>query len=273
MSQSQSFFLTGCASGIGRHLADVLIAQRHRVWATDINFDALSEHAKRQHWPDSVQTRRLDVRDAESWQEQMREAAETFGQVDVVMNIAGYLLTNWFHEAPPEEVHRNLDINAKGVIFGTQAAARVMIRQHHGHIINIASMAGLAPIAGMALYTASKYAVRGFSLAAAQELRPHGVKVTVICPDAVETPLLDPNKSRDAGAILFSSPRLLKVEDISDLILNRVLTRRPLEAYIPAHRGVLARFTDLFPASAFAIAPFFVARGRKLQARLRSAAH
>ena len=74
-----------------------------------------------------------------------------------------------------EDVHRHFDVNVKGVIFGTRAAAARMIPQGHGHVVNIASMAALAPIPGLALYSASKYAVRAFSLAAAEELRAHGV--------------------------------------------------------------------------------------------------
>jgi 3-oxoacyl-[acyl-carrier protein] reductase len=271
MNQPQTFFLTGCASGIGRRLADELVARGERVWATDINLDVLAAHAARSGWPESrVRVRRLDVRDDRAWEEMMGEAAAEFGGVDVVMNIAGYLWAAKCHETSAEEVHRSLDINAKGVIFGTQAAARQMLRQGGGHIINISSMAGLAPIPSLAVYSASKYAVRAFSLAAAQELRPHGVYVTVVCPDAVETPLIAPQRDREEGAILFSSPRLLTVDDVARLIFERVLPHKPLEAYLPTRRGLLARLSDLFPTVAFKLAPLFARRGRAHQLRLQN---
>src|SRR5205823_4569252 len=112
----------------------------------------------------------------------------------------------------------------------------------HGHIINIASMAALAPIPGISLYSASKYAVRGFSLAAAQELRAHGVYVTVVCPDAVQTPMLDAQLAHDEAAATFSGPRLLTVEEVGRAIIGQGLARRPLEIYLPPSRGWLARF-------------------------------
>jgi 3-oxoacyl-[acyl-carrier protein] reductase len=266
MKTPQTFFLTGCASGIGRHLADKLIAQGHCVFATDINFDALAEHAQKQGWPEEqVRLRRLDVRDHEAWDQAVEEAVEAFGDLDVVMNIAGYMLAGWIHEASPEDVDRHFDINTKGVIYGTQAAARRMLEQGHGQIINIASISALAPIPGISLYCAAKYAVRAFSLAAAQELRPHNVYVTVICPDAVRTPLLEPQQGLEA-ALVFSTPKLFSVEDIARVILEKALPRQPLEIVIPAHRGWLAHLTNMFPQLAFALGPFFRKRGEARQA-------
>lgn len=269
MEDSQNFFLTGCASGIGRQLAGELIARGSRVWATDINLEALARFAERQGWPEErVRVRQLDVRDAEAWDAAVREMVSEWGDVDVVVNIAGYLWADKFYETSAEDVHRTLDINTKGVIFGTQAAARVMIVRGRGHIINICSMAGLVPIPSLAVYSASKYAVRGFSLAAAQELRPHGIYVTLVCPDAVATPMTAPHRSRAEAAILFSSPRLLTTEDVAQAVIERALRRRPLEIYLPAHRGILARCTDLLPSLAFALGPFFARRGRTHQLNL-----
>src|SRR5215472_15441003 len=167
MNTTQTFVLTGCASGIGRHLTGALTLRGHRVLATDINMAALEECAHAWN-AEQVAIRALDVRDADGWDRVLKEAAARFGRVDVVMNIAGYLRSGWVHEMPPEEVQRHIDINTKGVIFGTQASARYMMAQRQGHIINIASLAALVPVSGLALYSASKYAVRAFSIAAAQ---------------------------------------------------------------------------------------------------------
>ena len=105
--------------------------------------------------------------------------------------MAGVLRVERVEDLQPESVALQLDVNTKGVILGTQAAAKVMVGQGRGHIINIASMAALAPVPGISVYSASKFAVRGFSLAAAQELEDRGVQVTVVCPDAVDTPMVD----------------------------------------------------------------------------------
>ncbi len=266
MNTHRIFFLTGAASGIGQHLADRLIAQEHYVFATDVNFQSLTAYAQANRWPeDRVRLRRLDVRDAADWEFAIEEAVEAFSRIDVLMNIAGYMLAGWAHEATPEVVDRHLDINVKGVIFGTQAAARQMIKQAGGQIINIASMSAITPIPGIAIYSASKFAVRAFSIASAIELRQHNIFVTTINPDAVSTPLLRPQKDIEAAAIVFSSPKLLTVEDVAQAILEKAIPYKPLEVNIPAHRGWLAHFTNLFPQLGFAIGDFFRKRGAAKQ--------
>ena len=118
-------------------------------------------------------------------------AEEAWGEIDVVMNIAGVIRPGEIRSIQAEDVDYHFDINVKGLIFGTRAAAQRMIPRGRGHIINVASLASMAPIPGLGLYSASKYAVRGFSLSAAEELRHHGIAVTTVCPDAVDTPMVD----------------------------------------------------------------------------------
>lgn len=270
MKQARTFLLTGCASGIGRHLADVLVARGENVLATDINLEALEAYARMRGWSDArVLLRQLDVRQASAWEALFQQAISTFGSVDVLMNIAGYLKPGWIHETNLEEVHRHFDVNAKGVVFGTQVAARHMVQQQHGHIINFASMAALVPVPGLALYSATKYAVRAFSLASAYELRPYGVFVTVVSPDAVQTPMFDLQRNYDEAVLTFSSPRPLAVEDIARVILDDVLHRKPLEVTLPRHRGWLSKFVNLFPATQSILVPLFERRARTRQARLR----
>ena len=266
-ARRRTFFLTGCASGIGRHLADRLAREGHQLMATDIREEALAEAARASAWPkERCRWRRLDVRDPHDWSAAVEEAVAAFGSIDVLMNIAGYMQSEWIRESTAETVDRHVDINLKGVIHGTRVAANQMARQGQGHIINIASLSGVAPIPGIAVYSATKFACRAFSLAAAMELRAQGIFVTAVSPDAVETPLLAPQKGVDAAAILFSSPHLLTVEEIADLILGKVLRQRPLEVQIPRHRGWLAHLTNLFPAAGFALGPFFRRVGGRRQA-------
>jgi 3-oxoacyl-[acyl-carrier protein] reductase len=266
------FLLTGCASGIGRHLAEVLLASGHHVFATDLDDDRLREHAAANlgAWPtDRAHLRRLDVTNAGAWQLIYIEAERALGRVDVLINIAGYLLPGRVGEFDPESVHRHLDVNTKGVIFGTHTAARHMLARGDGHIINIASLAALAPIPGISLYSASKYAVRAFSLAAAQELRARGVAVTVVCPDAVQTPMLDLQVDHDEAAITFSGARVLTVAEVADAIVRRVLPRRPLELHLPRSRALLARLADLLPATALWLRPLLERRGRARQQQIQ----
>lgn len=244
-------------------MANVLVERGHNVVATDVK---PIEH----DWPsDRVLVLSLDVTDAAAWERAMTAALDRFKTIDVHMNIAGYLKPGHFQDMPVQEIHRHIDINVKGVMLGTQVAARQMIKQGFGQIINIASMAGLAPIPGLAFYSASKYAVRSFSLAAAYELRPHNVFVTTICPDGVKTPMLDVQQSHEESALTFSGPRILTVQDIEYAILHQALHRKPLEIYIPLSRGFLARLGDLFPRLGFLLIPILSKRGRKRQMEYR----
>jgi 3-oxoacyl-[acyl-carrier protein] reductase len=270
MSDSKAMIVTGCASGIGRHLAEVLVARGHRLVACDIDqggLDELCEECGFQE--DAAVTHCFDVREPRQWKDVIDEAVERFGRLDVMMNVAGYLQPGFVHEVDVDQVDLHLDINAKGVIYGTRAAARQMVEQGAGHIINVGSLASLAPVPGLSLYTASKFAVRGFTLAAAQELRPHGVFVTAVLPDAVATPMLDLQADYEEAAMTFSGGRTLTVEDLEEVIVERVLTRRPLEVSLPAGRGTLARVANTIPQVSMLIGPLLRKLGLRRQEELK----
>lgn len=269
MPAPERFVLTGCASGIGRHLTGELLRQGRRVLATDVDRGALEAAAE--SWPrESLRLATLDVRRPEAWESVLDEADVAWQGFDVLFNIAGVLRPARVHEITDDDVHSQIDINVKGVVFGTRAAARRLVERGEGHIVNIASLASLAPIPGIALYSASKYAVRSFSLAAAEELHREGVAVTTVCPDAVATPMLDLQLDYDEAALTFTAPRFLSVEEISRLLLGRVLRKRPLLVSLPRHRALLARIADLFPRSQRPIATLLQSLGRRKQAAMRA---
>lgn len=270
MHAPQRFFITGCASGIGRHAADVLVAAGHTVFATDLRLDRLQEFAALRGWPrERAHCRGLDVRDAAAWESVFAEAVRLMGGVDVLLNIAGYLRPGYAVECDAEDVDRHFDINTKGVVHGTRVAARHMVLRGRGHIVNIASLAALAPVPGLALYSASKYAVRAFSVAAAQELRSSGVAVTVVCPDAVRTPMLDLQLDRPEAELTFSGSRILSPDDVVRAIIDDVLPRRPILLGLPRGRAALARVADLFPRTAQWLEPILRKIGRARQRRMR----
>ena len=268
MTDARVYLVTGCASGIGRHVATQLAKRGARAYLTDKNFGALREVAWQEGWDaERLKVRGLEVTDADAWEEVVREVTETFGRLDVLLNIAGVLRPGYLHEASPSEVDFHLDINTKGTIYGTLHAARVMTRQGAGHIVNVASLAGVIPTPGNALYCASKFAVRGFSVAAAAELREHGVYVSVICPDAVKTPMLDLQKTRREAALTFTG-RALEVEEVS-AALFRALERRPVEVLVPASRGLQFKLLGLAPGLVRRLHPTFRKQGLGAQARLK----
>lgn len=263
-------FVTGSASGIGRRLSDVLIDRGHRVSATDVAIDALRAHASARAWPaDRTLPLALDVREWAAWERAYAAAEAHLGPIDVHVNVAGYLKPGWIDRIAIDELDRHIDVNLRGAAYGTVIAARHMAPRGRGHIVNVASLAGVAPIPGIAIYSATKHAVRGLSIAAAAELAERGVAVTTICPDAVQTPMLDLQIDHDEAALTFSGSRALTVDEVVLAIVDRVLRRRPIEVAMPRGRALLARLAGLFPRLAVAVRPRLQARGRARQAAIR----
>lgn len=259
--------VTGAASGIGRHLVGVLHARGFLVVATDRDTAGLERAGAEDVWPvDRVASAALDVTEPAAWEAALDLAEERFGVVGVLLNVAGYLEPGWVDAVSDDAVHRHLDVNVKGVVFGTRAAARRMVTSGGGHVVNIGSLASLSPVPGMSLYAASKFAVRGFSLSAAFELRPRGVAVTVVMPDAVATPMLDLQRDRDESALTFSGGDALTPAAVADAVLEALRTR-PLEVTLPRSRGAIARLVNAAPGLGRALLPAFRALGRKNQAR------
>lgn len=263
---SSVVWITGCASGLGRYLVEAFYLRGYRVVATDINYDALITHAQQENWPEeSVFCAALDVTSEEAWTALLAQVEERWAQVDYLLNVAGYLKPGYAHEQTTVEVDRHLDINVKGLIFGSQRIGQHMVKRGSGQIINIASTAALAPVPGLSLYSASKYAVRAFSLAIRHELKPHGVKVSVVCPDAIQTPMLSLQESYDEAAMTFSGNKVLRVEDIELLLFDKVIPKAPAEVMIPFSRGVFAKLGNLFPGLTDRLVVVLQNKGRKAQ--------
>jgi len=269
-SRTHVGLVTGAASGIGRALVARIASEGWRVLATDVNEDALLQAFASDGWPaERVRSHVLDVTCTQSWSHALTQIAQSYGTLDVLFNVAGYLRPAYLADISGEDIQRMLEINIAGVMLGTQAAAAVMRPSGTGHIVNVSSLAGLAPIPGLSVYSATKFAVRGFSLAVAQELHAEGIAVTVVYPDAVQTPMLDSQVDHDAAALTFSGVAPLTVDEVCDAICGPVLRRRPLEWTLPRGRGAMARAAGSFPGLARVVGPMLSEKGRKRQAALR----
>ena len=253
------FIVTGAASGIGLHMVKTLVQKGHSVVATDINFSKLKDCFSNS--PDRIILEH-DITKPKDWQTVIQEALSAFGQIDYLFNVAAIIKPGFLKDNEIADVDQHIDINVKGTIYGMQMCGKQMVAQGFGHIINISSLAGVAPIYGIGLYSASKYAVRGYSLAAAQELKEHNVYVTVICPDLVKTPMLDLQLNYgDETALTFSGDKALTVKDI-EAAFTKAMQTRQMEICIPGHRGVTAKLANFFPAIAPLLKSRLVAKGR-----------
>ncbi len=261
-----NIFITGASGGLGKHLAEKAYSLGHNIFLTDINEAALKNFVSQ--WKgekERVLWSKLDVSSASDWKKTMGLVFKKWGRLDILMNVAGYLLPGYIYDVSPKDIDRHIDINSKGLMYGTREASIRMISQGSGHIINIASLAGVAPIPGISLYSTSKFAVRGFSLAVAQELRPKNVFVSVVCPDAIKTPMLDLQKDYEEAAMTFSGNAFLTTEDVARVIFEKVIPHKPLEVLIPGSRGFLAKIGSFFPAMNLLLGPSLKSKGRKKQ--------
>lgn len=246
----QTIVISGAGGALGTAAVQILLGRGHQVFATDIDMASLTATAKRLCWDTKrLNLRELDVTSAEAWETLMVEITAK-GGLDLAIQCAGYIQGAPFWEQSATEATRHLEVNALGVYLGTASAARVMVAQRRGHIMNVASMAGLMPSPGFAYYAGSKYAVRGFSLAAADELAEHGVAVTVVCPATIDTPMY--SAQRDYYAKLqgrLASPPMAMDDVVAAMLHSDVLEGRPREVHIPALKGAVARGADLFPTA------------------------
>jgi len=248
MDPEKAIIITGCASGIGRYVAENLYREGHCLALTDVNEKGLQEAAQQVGWaPEKAIMKTMDVTKKADWEEVIQATLERWNRIDVLMNFAGVIRPGFIHETDFEMIDYHIDINLKGTIYGTKLVSEQMVRQKQGHIINIASMAGISPVAGANLYCTSKFGVRGFTLSIAQELREHNVAVTVVCPDLVDTPMLTLQLDYPESAIVFSGSRHLTVEEIGQVILEHGLKKRRLEIVYPTSRGLLAKLASFQP--------------------------
>lgn len=233
--------VSGAAGGIGQELVSRLSSAGATVVATDVDEVALRKVGGMAR----VEAVVCDVRKSDDWEKVFAYAAR-LGSIYALINAVGVLKPGYIDTVSAKDIDFHIDINVKGVMLGSAIAAREFKRQGTGHIINIASLAGVAPIPGIGLYSASKFAVRGFTLALAAELADAGVYVTVVCPDAVKTPMLDLQKDYPEAALTFSGSSPLTAADVAGAIVA-VIGKNEAEITLPIWRGVMAKAASALP--------------------------
>ncbi len=181
--------VTGAGRGIGRALAMAMAARGARVVVTDIDGDS-AQRVARECGP-AAMARTLDVRDAAGVQAVVDETVREHGRIDFMFNNAGIGMGGEADEIPLAAWDVLIDVNVRGVVHGVKAAYPHMVRQGSGHIVNTASIAGLGGVPLLAPYSMTKHAVVGLSTSLRHEAVARGVRVSVLCPGGVDTPLLD----------------------------------------------------------------------------------
>jgi len=185
----QGAVVTGAARGIGLGIAGELLRAGARVMLADIDAEAVRDAAI--SLGDGACPEAVDVTDPASVAALLRAAERQLRRVSVLVNNAGVLSVARVLEMSVQEWDRVMAVNARGVFLCSQAFARHMVEHGGGAIVNIASIAGKRGDPTLAHYSASKFAVIGFTQSLAMELAKHGVRVNAICPGTVATPMLE----------------------------------------------------------------------------------
>jgi short-subunit dehydrogenase len=184
--------VTGAASGIGKALCEELASRGAKVVATDINEEMLqSTVASIKGASHPVKAQKQDVTDYEVFKKLIDDTVAREGRLDYIFNNAGIALLGEVRDTTIEHWRKVLDINLNGVIYGSLLAYQQMVKQGSGHIVNLASVEGLMPFPTTVSYVTSKFGVMGLSEGMWVEGKDLGVKVSVVCPGFVSTPIFD----------------------------------------------------------------------------------
>jgi len=181
----KTWFITGASRGFGRIWAEAALRRGDRVAATARKLEDVADLKER--FQDAVLAMALDVTDAKQVQQVVQQAHQHFGGLDVLVNNAGTSLFAATEEASDEQIHALFDANYLGMVRVLRAALPLLRKQGHGHILGVSSGLGITTLPLLGFYCATKWAVEALHESLAQEVKPFGIKVTLVEPGAYAT--------------------------------------------------------------------------------------
>jgi NADP-dependent 3-hydroxy acid dehydrogenase YdfG len=224
--KGKTIAITGAARGIGFATARALLARGARVVIGDRDLATLEAAVGRLSELGLAWGHPLDVTDPESFATFLDEArSDGDGHVDVLINNAGVMPIGRFLAQTDKAIRTSVEVNFCGVLTGCRLVLPEMVRRRSGHIVNIASLAGVMAVPGQVVYAGTKFAVVGFSTALADEFAPHGVEVTVVMPPFTNTELI-------SGTHGTAANNAVEPEDIAAAIV-KVLDRPKTHVSVP----------------------------------------
>ena len=213
--------ITGGARGMGKSHVRHFVAEGARVVFGDV-LDDRGQHVAEGLGPDTCRYIHQDVTSETDWAAAVALTVETFGKLDVLVNNAGVLKIATIADMPLADFRRILEVNTVGQWLGMKSVIAPMKAAGHGSIVNISSIEGFTGAAGLSAYSASKFAVRGMTKAAARELGQFGIRVNSVHPGAVLTQMMfdQADSGKDGEAFLKAMPlgRFAESVEISRLV-------------------------------------------------------
>ncbi|MDT5247436.1 MAG: hypothetical protein QOJ28_70 [Mycobacterium sp.] len=226
--RGRTIAITGAARGIGHATAKALLARGARVVIGDRDVTVLESAVTELSKFGQVTGYPLDVTDQESFATFLDKARAdgSAGHIDVLINNAGVMPVGPFLEQSEQAIRSSIEVNVWGVLTGCRLVLPEMVKRRRGHIINIASMAGMVAVPGQVVYAGTKFAVVGLSTALADEFAPQGVEVTVILPTFTNTELI-------AGTKATGAQKPVQPEDIAAAVV-KALDKPKTHVSVPA---------------------------------------
>ena len=208
----------------------------------------------------------MDVSDADACVDVFKKAEFEFGQVDILVNNAGFHKRGKVREVDADSLGRIIDVNLKAPIMLSRIALPYLEAAGGGAIINVASLAGRAAIPGSATYSSSKFGLRIFTHALAEELRGSNIKIAVVSPGPVDTGFIMSDVD-DVPNMTFSQP-MSTAEEVAQVILD-LCGNNQREQSMPPSRGLLTTLLYLFPWLGRQVAPIMERKGARVKAEIK----
>jgi NADP-dependent 3-hydroxy acid dehydrogenase YdfG len=233
--------ITGGARGIGLATAKALLARGARVIIGDRDVDVLKKTVTDLSAQGQVSGHPLDVTDRESFAAFLDKArADGAGHIDVLINNAGVMPVGPFLKQSPQAIHSAIEVNFYGVLNGCQLVLPEMVERRSGHIVNVASIAGMVAVPGQAVYAGTKFAVVGVSTALADEFADQGVTVTSVLPTFTDTELI-------SGTTPSAAQKPVQPVEVAAAIV-RVLDKPKTQVSVPGWGRLIGITAMMLPA-------------------------
>jgi len=181
----------------------------------------------------------------EDWDRLLEFTLNKYGKINVLINCAGLLEPGDFLSLQEDQLRKMIDINFTSLLTGVKKTLTIMRKQGLGHIINIGSLGGIVPMPYSAIYSATKFALRGFTFSLAEELKGTGTKISLITPGSVVTKMLDYEAQGDNSAISFVSKPISPIK-VADAVL-KVIHKPRVELIIPRSQSVPSKLLVFSP--------------------------
>jgi len=264
--QTKTVIITGASLGVGAATARAFFEHGANLVLIARGREGLETLAETLGDPERIAIEPQDVTDISAFAGVLERTEARFGNVDVLVNNAGFHARGSVESVTADDLGRMIDVNLKAPMQLTRLSLPYLRRSASPAVIQVASLAGRTPVPGSASYSASKFGLRAFSLALTEEMRDSRIKFACVSPGPIDTGFI--MDDIDAVSDLTFSQPIVTAEQVAEEIVKLVSDGRR-DAPMPRLSGLLTTLTYLFPALGRAARPMLERKGRRTKGRLK----